>query len=97
MSEYFSVRDSLLELKKKNYDVNITKTIDLLVENYDEDQIRMLSQKGLNIDNNIIRLFFMENVGFRCLNEQVSFYGKLPVCNNIEKYMNKLYLDSYSE
>ena len=94
----FSIKESLIKLQEKNYDININKTIDLLIEKFDEDQIRILSEHhGLKIDNNIIRLFFIENVGFRCLNEKDNIYGKLPICKNIEKYMNELYLNSINE
>jgi hypothetical protein len=94
----FSVKDSLLKLQEKNYDINITNTINMLVEKFDENQIRILSQyQGLKIDNNLIRLFFIENVGFRCLNDKDNIYGKMPICKNIEKYMNDLYLESFKE
>jgi hypothetical protein len=93
----FSVKDSLIKLQEKNYDNNINRTINLLVDNYDESQIRILSQyHGLKIDNNIIRLYFIENVGFRCMNEKDNIYGKLPICRNIENYMNKLYIESFN-
>lgn len=91
----FSVKESLNKLKDKNYDKNINNTIDILIKNLDENQIRAISQyQGLKIDNNMIRLFFIENVGFRCLNEMNNIYGKLPICKNIEKYMNQLYIES---
>ena len=92
----FSVKDSLLKLQEKNYILN--STIDMLVEKFDESQIRILSQyQGLKIDNNLIRLFFIENVGFRCLNDKDDIYGKMPICKNIEKYMNELYLESFKD
>lgn len=97
MLNNFSVKDSLKKLQEKNYDPNINKTITLLVEKYDESQIRILSCQGIKIDNNLIRLYFYDNVGFRCMNEKDNIYGKLPICNNIEKYMNKLYLESINE
>jgi hypothetical protein len=91
----FSVKESLNKLKDKNYDKNINNTIDILIKNLDENQIRVISQyQGLKIDNNIIKLFFIENVGFRCLNDMNNIYGKLPICKNIEKYMNQLYIES---
>lgn len=91
----FSIIDSLLKLKEKNYDKNINNTIDFLVEKFDEEQILLLSKfKGLKIDNNIIRLYFVQNIGFRCMNEKINIVGRLPICNNIEKYMNQLYLES---
>lgn len=93
----FSLKDSLLMLKNKNYDDTINHNIDILVNTYDEYQLLVLAgDKGLKI-NNIIRLFYMDNVGFRCLNEKSDIYGKLPICKNIEKYMNSLYLDSFDD
>lgn len=90
----FSLKESLIKLKNKNYDKNINNTIDILTENFDESQLRILSQfKGIKIDNNLINLFFIENVGFRCLNDKDNIYGKLPICKNIEKYMNQLYVN----
>ena len=95
MMNNFSVREGLSKLKDKNYDVNINKTIDLLIENYDENQLRVILQyQGIKIDNNLIRLYFYDNVGFRCMNEKDNIYGKLPICKNIEKYMNDLYTES---
>ena len=98
MNNNFSVKDSLIKLQEKNYDIKINNTINLLIENLDEGQIRILSQyKGLNIDNNLIRLFFIENVGFRCMNDKSEIYGKFPLCRNIEDYMNRLYLEYLKE
>lgn len=94
MINYFSVKDSLIKLKDKKYGENINNTIDILVNKFDESQIRILSNQGLKIDNNIIRLYFIENVGFRCMNEKDNIYGKLPICKNIERFMNNLYIES---
>ena len=92
----FSVKESLIKLREKKYNINIDSTLDLLIENYDEEQIRNLSKyHGLKIDNGIIRLFFIENVGFRCINDKSDIYGKLPICRNIEEFMNNLYLKSF--
>ena len=93
----FSLIDSLVKLQKKNYDFKINNTIKYIVENYDEGQIRIISQyRGIKIDSNLINLFFIENVGFRCINEKNDIYGKLPICKNIESFMNKLYLESFN-
>jgi len=93
----FSLSESLLKLQTKNYDKNIDNTLIFLTENYDEYQLRMLAQhQGLKIDNNIVRLYFIDNVGFRCFNEKDNIYGKLPLCNNIEKYMNNIYYNYVS-
>jgi len=94
----FLIVESLQRLRDKKYDDNITSSINKLLENYSEDQLRILLQyRGIKIDNNLINLFFIENVGFRCINEKENVYGKLPICNNIEKYMNNLYLDSFED
>ena len=90
----FSVKDSLIKLQEKNYGNDIKNTINIILNKFDEQQIRSLSSQGLKIDNKIIRLFFIENVGFRCMNEKDHIYGKLPICKNIEKFMNELYLES---
>lgn len=93
----FSIKDSLLKLKERDYGININNSINIILENLDEEQIRVLSQyQGLKIDN-LIRLYFYENVGFRCINEKDNIYGKLPICKNIEKYMNNLYSDAINE
>jgi len=91
----FSIKECLKKLVEKNYDSNINSTINMLLEKFDEEQIKLLSRyQGLKLDNNIIRLYFIQNVGFRCKNEKDNIVGKLPICNNIEKYMNELYLES---
>ena len=91
----FSLKNSLLKLNEKNYEPLSKQTIKMLIENYDEDQLRILSgYQGLKLDNNIIRLFFVENVGFRCFNEKDYIFGNLPICRNIESFMNNLYLES---
>lgn len=93
----FSIKDSLLKLKERDYGVNINNSINVILENLDENQVKVLSQyQGLKIDN-LIRLYFYDNVGFRCINEKDNIYGKLPICKNIEKYMNSLYSDAINE
>ena len=90
----FSLKESLGKLRNKNYDVNINQTIDNLIIKFDEDQLRMLSKnQGLIVDNKLIRLFFIENVGFRCYNEKSDIYGKFSICINIERFMNNLYME----
>lgn len=90
----FFISDSLEKLKERSYDNKINETINLLLENFDESQLKMIaSNYGLKIDNNLIRLFFVENIGFRCMNEKDNLIGKMPICINIENFMNKLYLN----
>jgi len=90
----FSLVNSLTKLRYRNYDVNINSTIDYLLIKFDEEQLRMISQRqGLLIDNKLIRLYFIENVGFRCYNEKNDIFGKFPICITIDKFMNGLYMD----
>lgn len=94
----FSIRDSLIKLKDKKYSNDIYQTINFLVENYDEEQLRIMSMyHGLKIDNKNIRLNFYNNVGFRCYNENNNIVGNLPICNNINNFMNKLYMEYVEE
>lgn len=94
----FSLSESLIKLKEKNYDSKINETISILLNKLEEHQLLFLSHNyGLKLDNNIINLFFIEGVGFRCYNDKDNIYGKLPICRNIESFMNKLYLDYINE
>ena len=91
----FSLRDSLIKLKGKNYDPFMANTLESLTNNLNEDQLRiLLMTHGLKVDNKIIKLYFYENVGFRCMNEREDVYGKKPICKNIEKFMNDLYVEA---
>jgi len=89
----FSIKESLNKLKNKKYDNTINKNIDYL-NNYDEYQLLLLSNsEGLKL-NNLIRLNFVENVGFNCYNIQQERYGRLPLCRNIENFLNEQYKNS---
>ena len=94
MNDLFSLRNSLEKLINKNYDININLSINNLLLKFDEEQLINLSKRqGLLIDNKLIRLFFINNVGFRCYNEKDNIYGKFPICINIERFMNNLYME----
>ncbi len=89
----FSIKESLNKLKLKKYDKLINKNIDYL-NNYDEYQLELLiKSEGLKL-NNLIRLNFIENVGFNCYNIQQERYGRLPLCRNIENFLNEKYQES---
>ena len=91
----FTIKDSLSKLKEKNYDPKITKTITIL-ERLEEEQLQVISQThGIKIDGDIIRIYFKEGIGFRCFNENIDYHGRLPICKNIERFLNKLYLESF--
>jgi len=89
----FTIKESLNKLKNKKYDSIINKNIDYL-NNYDEYQLLLLAKsEGLKL-NNLIRVNFIENVGFNCYNIQQERYGRLPLCKNIEKFLNEEYKNS---
>jgi len=89
----FSIKESLNKLKDKKYDKIISKNIDYL-NNYDEYQLLLLAKsEGLKL-NNLIRVNFIDNVGFNCYNIQQERYGRLPLCRNIEKFLNEQYKES---
>jgi len=89
----FSIKESLNKLKNKKYDSTINKNIDYL-NNYEEYQLILLAKfEGLKL-NDLIRLNFIENVGFSCYNIHQEKYGRLPLCKNIEKVLNEQYKNS---
>lgn len=90
----FYLKDVLNELKNKNIDSSINKNITIL-NSYDDYQLKILAKDGIKL-NKIIRLYFNENIGFRCINLQQEKYGKLPICNNIEKFLNEKYQESFT-
>jgi len=89
----FSIKESLNQLKLKKYDNTINKTIDYL-NDVDEYQLKMIAFNGIKL-NNLIRLTFNENIGFRCFNIQQERYGRLYVCKNIERFLNEKYKNSF--
>lgn len=96
INNFFSMKNALIKLSDRNYDNSINNNIKIILENFDEEQTKNLSRTGIKLTN-IIRLYYIDNVGFRCFNEQEHIYGKLPLCNNIEKLMNKEYLNKINE
>ena len=95
MNNKFTLTESLSKLKNKNYQQNISSNIDRILEKYGEEQLLYLSMNGgILLDNSIIKLSFYQGIGFRCHNEGVDKFGRLPVCNNIEKFLNDIYINS---
>jgi len=89
----FSIKESLNKLKNKKYDKLISHNIEFL-NNYDEYQLTLLAKsEGIKL-NNLIRLNFVENVGFNCYNIQQERFGRLPLCRNIENFLNEQYQES---
>lgn len=66
---------------------NKKEIIKNFVKYYDDEQLLNIlrTPKGLIVDN--ISIFYFPNVGFRCSND-TSKYGRLPVCNIIQRILN---------
>ncbi|MFW6225564.1 MAG: hypothetical protein ACOC3V_01230 [bacterium] len=65
-------------------------TIKLYLEKYDEDILFNIMRGNLGLIAEDINLYYYQNVGFRCSND-VQAYGRLPICNIIQKILNEEY------
>lgn len=87
------LRECLLEFKNNNFEIPyVGKTINYLVENFDEDQLSHLFKIGVKIDQNHLLLQYNTGVGWRCLNEDYNYVGVKPICRTIEKSLNNILL-----
>jgi hypothetical protein len=86
-----TVKECLKSLADKNVDMNINRTIQILCETFDDQQLEYKLSQGVVIDNQIINLYFYKNMGFKCNNSMVERHGNLPICNYIEKKLNETY------
>lgn len=85
-----TVKQSLQNLLKENVDMSVNKHLKYLLENVEENQLiyKLCSAPGIIIDNNILHLWYHQGVGFTCRNNLVERYGRLPICNRIERFLN---------
>ena len=86
-----TIKECLKVLAEKNIDMNINRTIKIVCENLDDDQLEYKLSNGIKLDNQMINLYFYKNMGFKCNNIWVDKYGNLPICNYIEKTLNQVY------
>ena len=84
------IKICLNKLAEKNIDMNINRTIKILCENLDENQLEYKLSQGIVLDNGLINLYFYKNMGFKCNNSMNERYGNLPLCNYIEKNLKKV-------
>jgi hypothetical protein len=85
-----SVKECLTRLTEQNVDMSINKHVKYLIENVDERQLEFkLAQNGIKIDGNMIQLYYHPGIGFQCKNMFVEKYGRLPLCNYIERFLNE--------
>lgn len=92
----FSIKESLNSLKNKNLDSNLNRGIESF-RRFEDYQLEMMaSTTGIKLTN-IILLQFNEKTGFQCFNIQEDIYGRLPICKNIEKFLNEEYTKSFAD
>jgi len=86
-----SVKECLRRLTEQNIDMSVNKHVKYLIENVEEPQLlfKLSSHSGIKIDNNIINLWYNPGVGFQCDNMFRERYGRLPLCNYIERFLNE--------
>lgn len=84
------VKECLRRLTEKNVDMKINKHVKYLIENVDEEQLifKLSQTTGVKIDNEMIQLWYHPGVGFQCKNMFQERYGRLPLCNYIERFLN---------
>lgn len=84
------IKEKLNKLHNKNLDNNVNHTIEYINENYnDESLLFILSNYGFKLNEDII-LKYHNGYGFYCYDINESLYGKSPLCQNIQRFLNKM-------
>jgi len=85
-----SIKECLKRLTEENVDMSINRHVKFLIESTDENQLmyKLQQQTGIAIDNHMIKLWYYPGIGFRCSNMFQERYGKLPICEKIERFLN---------
>jgi len=86
-----TIKQCLEKLTEKNIDMSINKHLKFLLENVNEEQLvyKLSQPSGIKIDNNMLQLWYYPGIGFRCNNMFTEKYGRLPMCNFIERFLNE--------
>lgn len=83
------IKEKLKKLIDKNLDKNVNNSIAYMNENYDEESLSfLLSTSGFKINENIV-LRYYSGVGFNCQDTNERISGKSPLCQNIERFLNR--------
>jgi len=83
------IKESIYKLIHKDIDKKITKNLSFMTENYDEGSLLyILSNNGFSINENII-LKYYNGHGFICNDINQLTHGKSPMCQNIERFLNR--------
>lgn len=83
------IKEKLNSLYNKDLNSDINKSIIYMNENYSEtDLLFILSNNGIKISENII-LKYYNGYGFICLDINERITGKSPLCQNVERFLNR--------
>jgi hypothetical protein len=84
------VKECLRRLTDQNVDMGINKHLKYLLEEVEEEQLeyKLAQGNGIKIDGQMINLWYYRGVGFRCDNMYREKYGRLPLCNYVERFLN---------
>jgi hypothetical protein len=84
------LKECLIYLKEQNIKIkNLNPTLDYFIDNFDDDALFKLLTEGIRINNDVIILSFYPGYGFQCSNDNKNQIGKMPICNIMEKLLNK--------
>lgn len=87
------IRKCLNLLVEKDYkEQSLKPKVLYLLDNFNNDQLLHLLKNGLKISEDII-LYYINGMGFRCMNENTRIIGNKPICNIIEKNLNEYLLN----
>jgi hypothetical protein len=85
-------KNALIELLNRDIDLS-SKKLKLLqsyIYDINEEQLYFaISDYGIILEE--LKITFLPNVGFRCININENKVGKLPICKLIEKILNNEY------
>lgn len=83
------IKEKLNKLKERNLDPSINNSLTDMIDNYATDQLSfLLSTVGMKINENIVMMYY-SGVGFKCIDVNERYTGKSPLCQNIERFLNR--------
>lgn len=86
------IKECLKEIVNSNLDIGDLRKSAIVkyINSFTEDQFLNLFSTGNGMVAYDIFIYFYPNIGFRCFNDETKT-GKLPICNIIQKRLNKKY------
>jgi hypothetical protein len=84
------IKEKLKILYDRNIDNEVSKNIDFINNNYSESDLSyILSNSGYKISENIILRYYYGH-GFVCQDLNEKYFGKSPLSQNVERFLNRL-------